>query len=45
MKIIEEGVGAGSLAYNIFRVRGVCYNSKMGTKIRDKNINYSYEFA
>jgi len=43
VKII--GVGARSLACNTFRVRGVCYNSEMGTRICDKNISYSYEFV
>jgi hypothetical protein len=36
----EEGVEVRSLAYNISKVRGVCWNSGMGIRMNDKWVNY-----
>jgi hypothetical protein len=41
----EEGIGAHSLAYNIYRVRKVCWSSRIGIRTNDKHVNYSYQFA
>ncbi len=41
----EKGVGACSLPCNTSGVKGACYSSGMGTKMNDKCVNYSYEFA
>jgi hypothetical protein len=32
----EEKVGVRSLAYNISRVRGMCWTFEMGIKVNDK---------
>ncbi len=39
----EKGVWARSLAHNTFGVKRVCWNSKMGTRMSDKRVNYSYQ--
>jgi hypothetical protein len=41
----EEGVRVCSLTCNILGVRRACWSSGMGTKMNDKQVNYSYEFA
>ncbi len=45
VKTMEEGVRAQSLAYNTFRVKGVRQSFEMGTRMIDKHVNYSYQFA
>jgi len=45
MKIIEEGIGIRSFIRNTLGVKRVCWNSKMGTMMNDKWINYLYRFA
>ncbi len=46
VKIVEEkGVGVCSLVCNTSRVKGACWSSRMGTKMNDKQINYSYKRA
>jgi len=46
VKIVEEkGVGVRSLVRNTSRVKRACWNSRMGTKMSDKQINYSYKPA
>jgi hypothetical protein len=39
----EEGVGMHSLVRNISRVKGACWSFGMGTKVSDKQVNYSHE--
>jgi len=41
----EERIGRRSLTRNTSGVRGVCWSSGMGTKMSDKWVNYSYQFA
>jgi hypothetical protein len=36
-------VGVRSLTHNILRVRGACWNFRMGTRTRDKWVNYSHK--
>jgi len=38
-----ERVGVCSLVNNISGVRGACWNSKMGIRKIDKQVNYSHE--
>ncbi len=45
MKSIEERIGARFLAHSTFRVRGVCWNPEMETRMNDKQVNYSYKSA
>jgi len=37
-----EGVKVHSFARNTSGVRGMCWNFGMGTKLSDKQVNYSY---
>jgi hypothetical protein len=38
----EEKVRVRSLIRNTLGVRGACYNSEMGTRMSEKQVNYSY---
>jgi hypothetical protein len=43
VKIIEEKkVGVHSLTYSTSGVRGVCWSSRMETRMNDKWVNYSH---
>jgi hypothetical protein len=42
VKTTEEGVGVRSLTRNTSRVKMAYWSSKMGTKMSDKWVNYSY---
>jgi len=41
----EEKIGVHSLARNILGVKGVCWSFGMGTRMCDKWVNYSCQFA
>jgi hypothetical protein len=41
----EDGVGVRSLARSTSGVRGMCWSSGMGTKMSDKQVNYSHGHA
>jgi hypothetical protein len=44
MKITkEERVGARSLTHSTFGVRRACWSSRMGTRMNDKLVDYSYQ--
>jgi hypothetical protein len=46
MKTMEkEGVRVHSLAHGTLGVRKVCLNSKMGIRMNDKWVTYSYGLA
>jgi hypothetical protein len=42
---MEKGVKVRSLVCNTLGVRGACQSSGMGTRMGDKQVNYSYGFA
>jgi len=41
----EEKIRAHYLVCSTFRVKGVCWSSKMGIRTNDKHVNYSYQFT
>jgi len=42
MKTTEEGVRVHSFARNTLGVRRMCWSFGMGTRLNDKQVNYSY---
>jgi hypothetical protein len=42
VKITEEGVGVCSLVHSTLGVKRACWNPTMGTRVNDKQFNYSY---
>jgi hypothetical protein len=41
----EKGIGVRSLDCSTLGVKGACWNSKMGTRMSDKQVNYSHGLA
>jgi hypothetical protein len=45
VKTMKEGVEVHSLTCSISGVRGLCWSFEMGTRMNDKQVNYSFVFT